>query len=468
MAGAAKVYGLASGIDSKAYIEALMTSARTPAAKLEVQRSQLNTRLESVRLINTKLLSAQLDVALLKRGPTFAARSVASSNTAISATATSDVGLGGYSVTIGQIAKAEQRLGSTGQADATSDLGASGTFTLAVGAATPKTITIAPGGSSLNGLASAINSASVGVTASVINTGEALTPFKLFLQSKTTGAASTISIANLVSNGATPLADVLATAVTQVGQDATASATIGGTTVNATSAGSTFKDLFPGLSVTATATGTATLTVSPNTAEAVTLVKAAITSLNSAFSAFNIAASYNAATSQGGPLFTESSLRRGVDSIKQAMLGSDANLPSSMRSLQAAGITFDQTKGTFELDEAKLKQALADDPDAVSRLFAGTSPTSGGFAHRIDAAIQGLTDVNTGSLGLQEDSYAARMSDMSARIKAIDARLEIRRTRYERQFQTMERLVQGFQSQQSSLTGQIKGFENAAQARAGG
>lgn len=102
---------------------------------------------------------------------------------------------------------------------------------------------------------------------------------------------------------------------------------------------------------------------------------------------------------------------------------------------------------------------------------AGQLPSSGalatiqprkGLAQRVGEAMDKLTDAATGALGQRIDGLNRTVEDMGKQITKADARLEIRRARYTRQFQAMEKSINSANSLGNYLTGQVKGFENAA------
>lgn len=182
----APVSGLASGIDTKALVDAMVAANRGSTALLETRSKTFSTQLDLVRQINTKLLSTQLDLSAVRRSSTFAARSVSTSTSGIlTATANSSATPGSYQVTVDKVASAQQ----LSTAGFSSDTASIGTGTVTVGSST---ITLNASNSSLRGLAAAINDASSGVTASIINDGSN-TPWRLVLTSKQTGANSTVN-----------------------------------------------------------------------------------------------------------------------------------------------------------------------------------------------------------------------------------------------------------------------------------
>lgn len=88
-----------------------------------------------------------------------------------------------------------------------------------------------------------------------------------------------------------------------------------------------------------------------------------------------------------------------------------------------------------------------------------------GLAQRTERAMLELTDVTGGSIPNREDSLSLEVTDLTERIEDIDERLAVKRTRLERQFVAMERIMGLNQNQGDWLASQIQGFENFAAAR---
>ena len=70
--------------------------------------------------------------------------------------------------------------------------------------------------------------------------------------------------------------------------------------------------------------------------------------------------------------------------------------------------------------------------------------------------------LRTGAFTAKEQGLQASIDKISESITKADARIEQRRARYTRQFQTMERLINQSNSLGNMITGQIKGYENMA------
>ena len=191
-----------------------MTVEQQPITRLNNQISSYNAKISALGTVQSALASFQSAVQGLN-SLTFNSFSATSSNSAVlSATASSIAKPGNYSLTVSQLAQA-QNLVVAGQASATTAIGSgasttltfdfgtisggtltNGTYTgasFASNGGATKSVTIDSSNNTLSGIRDAINAANIGVTASIINDGSA-SPYRLVLTSNTTGVANSMKI----------------------------------------------------------------------------------------------------------------------------------------------------------------------------------------------------------------------------------------------------------------------------------
>ena len=180
--------GLASGLDTTSIISQLTNTAQIPITNLNKQITGYNSQTADWQALNTNLAALQSAVKTLSNQATLNVPNAASSNTA-AATITAQVGatLGSHSLTVTQLATAQEVV-SASQSSATTALGQSGSFTL-----NGKTVQINTT-DALSDVASKINSAAAGVTASVVDVGT--NDYRLTLTSTQTGAANSVAAAD--------------------------------------------------------------------------------------------------------------------------------------------------------------------------------------------------------------------------------------------------------------------------------
>lgn len=114
--------------------------------------------------------------------------------------------------------------------------------------------------------------------------------------------------------------------------------------------------------------------------------------------------------------------------------------------------------GKLEIDEAKLKAAIQDDPESVENLFNGTGPTASeqGIIQKLYANVSGTIDKLNAKAGKsfstnQQFSIGKSLDDVEGKIDAFKDRLTQIEDRYYRQFTAMEQAIQKSNSQMSYL-----------------
>ncbi len=177
--------GLASGVDSGAIVDQLMTIERRPSVALQGSIDAAGARITALAGIQASLNALRAaEQGLRGPGAFAAAPSATSSDPArVAVTATADAVQTSYSVTVEQLARADvvtqgSSLAAAGAADVLHLTGGGSAVDVAVGA-----------GDSIETIASRVNATGGGVAASVVGG-------KLRLTSTTTGAAAAIAVSS--------------------------------------------------------------------------------------------------------------------------------------------------------------------------------------------------------------------------------------------------------------------------------
>jgi flagellar hook-associated protein 2 len=131
------------------------------------------------------------------------------------------------------------------------------------------------------------------------------------------------------------------------------------------------------------------------------------------------------------------------------------------------GVFVNGTGQVLRGTEGTASEGLALSVTAGAALTGATVRVSKGLIQAVSERLKGLTDSKTGAFTIKEQALQSSIDKITSNITKADERLEQRRLRYTRQFQTMERLINQSNSLGNLLNGQIKGFENAAKSRAG-
>ncbi len=142
--------------------------------------------------------------------------------------------------------------------------------------------------------------------------------------------------------------------------------------------------------------------------------------------------------------------------ISQMRSGLFGNVAGTGMNLTSIGITTGtyQEQGQLHLDEDKLRQALADDPDNVMKLFTQTSSaedggerqSKAGLLQRLRESITSFSDQNYKPL-----RYAENMVRISKQINRMNELLQQKEDTYWRQFAAMEQALNSMYSQSNSL-----------------
>jgi len=204
--------GLISGLDTSTLIEALLTSVRAPATRIEARRDATTTKLQAIQALNASVLGVRVAGGALSTSGTFRATEATSSNTEIvQATTTEGAAAGTFEVSVQQLARAMQVSSDPNNVftDADEALGLQGTIRV-----NNVNITVRDT-DTLRDFAARVTNAHAGVSADVIEVRQG--QFRLSIRALETGAEgftlSDVSTNNLLEAlrlGADSSSDVVA------------------------------------------------------------------------------------------------------------------------------------------------------------------------------------------------------------------------------------------------------------------
>lgn len=201
MPGFQSIEGLASGLDVTSIVDSIIEFERRPVAVLEQDKALKTQQVAAYRAVLAKFLSLETSASLLKKESQFNRYDVnISDEDILSATTSSDVAEGTYSVRVEQLATNHQ-IASQGFDETDEAIFGTGEIRLSLGTEGMTTIEIDNTNNTLIGIKDAINEASLGVTASIINDGSSSKPFRLLLTGENTGAGENINFEIDLSGG---------------------------------------------------------------------------------------------------------------------------------------------------------------------------------------------------------------------------------------------------------------------------
>ncbi|MCC7396742.1 MAG: flagellar filament capping protein FliD [Planctomycetes bacterium] len=448
--------GLASGLDTKSIITALVAVERRPIDALTTKKGSLTkqkTLMTDLRGLLDKLTTAAKS---LKTTTDFLKMKAASDDeTVLTASASSSATPGSYTVSVEKLARAQINW-SSGSASPTASLGANATFMLTVGGE-PHLISVGSPTQpvTLESSAAAINDYDdlneIGMQAEVVNTGAASNPYQLVIRSTTTGTEGAFTLE--VDEGSTAFEALFAELNQAANKTSAQNAELkinGGITIQRSS--NEISDLFAGitLDLKSAKPGTdVTVTVSTDAEATSKKVQDFVDAYNKVV---EFIANQNVLDADGkakNPLFGDSTLRSLRTSLR-GVVGSVVNDSENeaYQMLAQIGVTADRD-GKLTFNSSKFAEALAADEQSVATVFTGAT---GGIATRLVDQIDVYTDTVDGLLKSRDDGFGRLLKDTQNRIDQGERRLTLFQQQLEAKYANLESLLSKLQSQGSSIS----------------
>ncbi len=388
--------GLGSGLDVNGIVDQLVAVEQQPAAqRLDRREGDLQARLSAFGVVKSAISSFQDSLVALSNVSGYQAKTAQSSDGDVATVSASNAAVvGSYSLDVTQLASAHSLVTDStlpaAQFTASTDVVGTGSITFAFGTTdydavndiyTPpfvqnpdksaKTVQITDG--SLAGIRDAVNEADIGVTASLVFDGA---NYRLAFASADSGAANSLAITVSDDDGNNDDAAGLslfsfnATSnnmlQTQAAQDARV--TING--IDIASDSNTLENNIDGVTINLLSTGSSTLSVAKNSSVIATNIEKFVEQHNNLIKTINDLSDYNPDTNTAGVLTGDAVLRT-LDSQFQRILSSQVTgVPEEYAILANIGITRSSTDGTLLVDSSKLNDAIRDNPQAITGLFA--------------------------------------------------------------------------------------------------
>ncbi len=444
--------GLASGLNTAAIIEALMSAERAPVKRLTTQQEKLQAEQGQLQSIQTSLQQLSFELSEFSLPSLFeSSQTVTSSEpTRVSAVTTSGAGVGGHQVEVKQLANAAQR-----------------TFTF-TSPTEADTITIdgheykIAAGASAKELASKINSdATATVYAAVVEGG-------IVFSSRATGNTGAEFINVIDTQGA--IAEQPGTA--KEGKNAEYS--VDG--VAGTSASNTVTSAIPGVTLKlegVTTTGPVTINIhapGPSVTAVETQVQSFVTLYNSTVAAIQKqvttkppAHAANAAEFATGALFGDQNLTGLLSRMRQAMyepiegltegMASPADIGLSTGSASGGSSSQSTLEGQLSLNPTKLKEAIEANP-------AGAQSMLQKWAKNLQGMVTSMAEP-AGTLGGRIEGDASQISNMTQRISTMNEMLAVRQRALQATYAQLEGVISQNSAQSSWLVSQEKSLNNS-------
>jgi len=401
--------GVGSGLDLQGLVDALVQTERAQLeGPLDRREAGFEAELSAYGSLKSSLSTFQGSLSGLMTAADFNKSSLASSNSDVfTASASGNVSPASYDIEVDHLASAH-KLATAAFANKTDPVG-TGELTFRFGTydsdadeftANPDkaigTVTIDGTNNSLQGIRDAVNAADIGVSASIVNDGSG---YRLLFKSDDTGAANSLEItvddtgdnkdrdnAGLSMLAYDPTRDVgNGKNLTQTSEALDALFSIDG--LQMTRAGNSVSGAIEGVTLELkgeTSGSPERLSVDHDLAGIKTAVNNFVSGYNTLTGSLEYLAGYNEAEQQGGVLMGDSITRSITNQMRNILTGAVSGLSGQYTALSQLGIST-QLDGSLELDTAVLSEALENDYQAVSRVFAATGVASDSLINYVGA-----------------------------------------------------------------------------------
>ncbi len=449
--------GLASGIDSKSLIDALVKAKEAVNDKHQAEIDHLSGENSALEQLNTKLLALDELISPFRTANSggIAKKGTSSDPTVATAVVGANSNNASYSLTVTSTANSstgsfDQGYASTGTYVSTSG---SGNVTITVGLASEQkiiTVPVTANSTTLQEVVNAINEstdASGRVAASAVNVGTTASPnYQLVLTSLNQGTskgtlalAADVAITELQANTIDPATD--------------AEFSILGINSSITRSSNSVNDVISGITFNFLKNGTSTITVGNDANTTADKIGAIINAYNDIVKYINDNSSINQDSQSSDRSFIFGSLAktRVDDDFLSVFRGNLAAAESSSGTtatkMSELGISTNRD-GTLSFDADAFKTAVSNDPVGAGEVLNSFADLTSGFTGSIYqfTQLQGYIDVAVDS----NDDQINNLEETIAQVKRSSEKL---RERLLGQFTRLEQITGRLQTQQQALSG---------------
>jgi len=449
-----------SVIDVNSLVSQVVAASRAGQdANISKQTQAVTTQISALGTLKSALSTFQDSLAAISTPAAFNAETATSANPSVfTAEADSNATQGSYSISVGQLASAQQLVSTPFVGGGSATIG-TGTLQISLGP-NSFSVSVGPTNNTVAGLASAINGAAgnPGITATVITGTDGA---HLVLSSTQTGASNTIKVAE--TDGGTALSAITydpTNTVNYTENTAAKDALFSISGVPHTSQSNTVTDALSGVTLTLTgvsAAGTAgvgslattQLTVASDNDAILTNVGAFVDAYNAMVKAIQPLGSFDQTTQTAGPMLGDATLNGIQNDIRSALYSVVNTGSTTFNTLASVGITTNKD-GSLTLNKTKLSSALASAPTAVSQLFSGTTGIAATLNTRINAELGsgGSIDSRSKTLIKQENALTDQTTKLNDQMDELTKSLT-------QQYSHLNTLLSSLQSMSAYLSQQF-------------
>lgn len=166
-------------------------------------------------------------------------------------------------------------------------------------------------------------------------------------------------------------------------------------------------------------------------------------------------------TGRAGILAGDGSIKTMMRQL-QGSLGGAINTGGKYSTLTEVGITTDPKSGALNLDESKVRSALAEDYDSVANLFVRSATTTG-VGERLAATLKGFRDPVSGIMKSRLRGLDSVIENQDKQIERKERTMQQREEAIRRRFTALESNLAEMQSQGNFLKQKFGGGQGQSQ-----
>ena len=425
--------GAGSGIFSSDLVDQLLNAERKPTeVRLDQRQQRTESKISAYGAIRSALEALRSPMEALSSAEGLKAFTANTSNedvTGVSIDASS-ASKGSYSLNVTSLAQS-QSLASGSFADRDSTTVGTGTLSFTVGGNTTD-ITVDSSNNTLEGLAASINEANAGVTAGVVDTGSG---FRLVMTSEESGLDNAVQVSVTDDDGnnsdTSGLSQFVFDGTTSNLEETVAAKNaeleVNGIAISRSS--NSVEGVIDGVTFDLKSTGTSTITVNQDADAVAGRVQDFVDKFNALQDVIEKVSGYNVESGQAAVLTGDSAIRSVQGELRRMLTTIPSGLENSpVRMMADVGISTDPSTGKLEFDQDVFKEQLAENPDAVTALFAEKDGVEGVADRTLEVvsgflASDGVLATRTDGLNGDLEGIQEQRADLERRIQSLEERL---------------------------------------------
>lgn len=430
--------GVGSGIDTESIINGLVSASRSPLNRVQQQKLQVESAVSSVSDLGNLLSKFKDALSALDTIQEVGSFSAVSDSKAVVATAAGGAQPGSFKIEVSQLAAAYKAYSDPlGISAATDALGKSGTLGLSINGKNVD-LSIDPT-DTLDGVISKINGSGLRVSASSFFDGS---QYRIQLRGLDTGAENNVVVNETGTNFG------FANNPKSSGQDALL--TIDDFAVSSKTNQVTGAISGVTLALTEKTNATpANVSIKSDAAGFQAKLKTLVDSYNSVVGKVHTDAGFGSLKASNPELSGDSALRSITSRLSSTLTKTVGT--GKFQTLRSIGIELNNN-GTLKLNSAALDKALAEDPEAVTKILAGDDAEVKGLADTLAAVATDMLGAK-GVIQTRKDALGSRQRSLTDRLGIEQTRLDRMEEMLRKQFTEMDSVVAATKAQSSFLGG---------------